>query len=254
MIDFHSHILPNIDDGSKSIEETVQIVKEANKAGFNKIISTSHYIENTYEEEESKRKIWVDELNLILKEKNINIEIELGNEIYITSNIITLVQNKQASTIGKKHILFELPFYDKVIGLENVIYDILEKQFVPIIAHPERYKIVQENPNIVYDWIEKGILLQANFGSIIGQYGNKARKTLQLLLTHNMIHFFGSDVHRENTIYLKMPEILKKLAQILDKEKIEELTYINAKKVLDGQEISIDTPEKIKQNIWKKFY
>ena len=253
MIDFHAHILPNLDDGSKNIEETMQILQEAQENGFTKVIATTHYIEGYYEVNEEKRKIWINELNQVLQEKRINVQIELGSEIYITENIIELIKNKKASTIGKKYVLFELPFNHRIIRIENIIYTILENGFIPIIAHPERYEIVNKNPNIVYEWIALGVLLQANFGSIIGQYGNESKRTAKTLLEHNMIHFLGTDVHRARDIYLKMPVIMKNLSKILTKEKIEEVTNGNAKKVLLNEVIDIDMPVKVEQNKWKKY-
>ena len=99
MIDFHSHILPNIDDGSKSVEETFNLIKEAETAGFDTIISTSHYMEGYYEVENKERRIWIDALNQKLKEQNINVQLYLGNEIYITENIINLLENDKACFI-----------------------------------------------------------------------------------------------------------------------------------------------------------
>lgn len=247
MIDFHSHILPNIDDGSKDIEETIQILKEAQQNGFTKIIATSHYMEGAYEADEQLRKIWVEKLNLLLKERGLQITIEIGSEIYITKNIVELVKDKKASTIGRKYILFELPMYNKIIELNNIIYTILENGFIPIIAHPERYEIVKSDPNIVYEWIERGVLLQANLGSIIGQYGKESKKLVKKLLEHNMIHFLGSDVHKKDTIYKQTEKVLKKLSKFLDKETIENLTNNNAKLVLENKEIIFSIPEKTKK-------
>lgn len=99
MIDFHTHILPNIDDGSKSIEETFNLIKEAEKAGFKKIISTSHYLEKYYEVDVIERKAWIDTLNKTIKEGNEKIKLYLGNEIYFSDNIIRLLEEGKATTI-----------------------------------------------------------------------------------------------------------------------------------------------------------
>lgn len=94
MIDFHSHILPNIDDGAKSVEETFNLIKEANKAGFTGIISTSHYFEGRYEIEEKERKTWVDAISNNLKNQALDTKLYLGSEIFITNNIVNLIEEK----------------------------------------------------------------------------------------------------------------------------------------------------------------
>ena len=235
MIDFHSHILPGIDDGSKNLEQSIAMVNEAKKVGFTKIISTSHYMENYYECNEKNRKELLEQV-----QKNVNgIELCLGNEIYITNNIIELLQNGQASSInGTKYVLFEFPLITtRPMNDKEVIYRLVENGYIPIIAHPERYPFIQENPDYLFELEEMGALFQANYGSIIGMYGLKAKKTLKILLKNNLISFFGSDVHRPEQVYNKMPKIINKLKKIISNEEFEEFTEINLEKVLKNENI-----------------
>ena len=186
MIDFHSHILPNIDDGSRSIEETFNLIKEAEKAGFETVISTSHYMENYYETDVPEREVWVKAILENLKTKNINTNLYLGNEIYFTDNIIELLEKRKASTINDtSYVLFELPLNTEPMNLYDVVYDMLQYKLVPILAHPERYSFVQKEPDLIYDLIEKGVLMQANYGSIIGQYGEKAQMIVRKFFENN---------------------------------------------------------------------
>ena len=235
MIDFHSHILPGIDDGAKNLEQSIAMVNEAIKVGFTKIISTSHYMENYYECNEKNRKELLEQV-----QKNVNgIELCLGNEIYITNNIIELLQNGQASSInGTKYVLFEFPLINtRPMNDKEVIYRLVENGYIPIIAHPERYPFIQENPDYLYELEEMGALFQANYGSIIGMYGLKAKKTLKILLKNNLISFFGSDAHRPEQVYNKMPKIIKKLKKIISNEEFEEFTEINPERVLKNENI-----------------
>lgn len=235
MIDFHSHILPGIDDGSKNLEQSIAMVNEAKKVGFTKIISTSHYMENYYECNEKNRKELLEQV-----QKNMNgIELCLGNEIYITNNIIELLQNGQASSINwTKYVLFEFPLITtRPMNDKEVIYRLVENGYIPIIAHPERYPFIQENPDYLFELEEMGALFQANYGSIIGMYGLKAKKTLKILLKNNLISFFGSDAHRPEQVYNKMPKIIKKLKKIISNEEFEEFTEINPERVLKNENI-----------------
>lgn len=254
MIDFHTHILPCIDDGAKSMSESIHILKEAKEVGFETIVLTSHYMEGYYEANVKKRIEVFTSIKNMMKENEININIVLGNEIYFRDNISELIKDGHASTIGDtKYILFELPFNIKPINLYDCLYNILQNGFVPILAHPERYSFVQQNPNMINDLIKTGVLIQANFGSFIGQYGKRAQSIVKKLLKNNMIHFLGTDVHRENSIYKKIPYIIDKLNKFIGQEKLEELTNINPKLVLENKTIEIEDVDEIHLSIIEKI-
>ena len=105
MIDFHSHILPNVDDGSKSVEETFELLEEAKNAGFEGVISTSHYMEEYYEVNVAERKVWINALAENLYKKNIDLKLYLGNEIYFTENLINLLETGKATSINNSNYL-----------------------------------------------------------------------------------------------------------------------------------------------------
>lgn len=238
MVDFHSHIIPEIDDGSRSIEETMLLLKEAEKVGFTDIISTSHYIEEEYDFDDKSRKQFLDIIKIGANNMGVNLDIHIGSEVYVSYNIVDLIKECKASTINDtKYILIELPMQDEIPNLKNIIYNLISSGYKPIIAHPERYSYVKRNPNWVLEYIELGVLFQANYASIIGIYGKDAQKTVKFLLKNDMIHFLGSDVHRANTIYPQIPEILQKLNKIIGPEKLEELSTINPQLVLENKSI-----------------
>lgn len=236
MIDFHSHILPNIDDGSTSIGETINLVEEASKVGFTGIISTSHYIQGYYEFDCYERKQLLDIVQN--KIQSDNLELYLGSEIYFSSEIIDLIKDKKASTINNtRYLLFELPMNTKPLFAKELVYELIQNGYRPIIAHPERYSYVQDEINYVRELANLGTLFQANYGSVLGMYGNDAKKTLKKLLKDDLISFLGSDVHRTGQIYSKIPKALKKINKIVSTEKLEKLTTLNAQKVLNDEEI-----------------
>ena len=250
MIDFHTHIIPNIDDGSKSVEETFNLLKEAQEVGFEKIISTSHYLEDYYETENSERKVWIDALNEKAQNQNINVKIYPGNEIYLSENIIDLLETEKASTINNtSYVLFELPMNIIPINLDEMIYEMIRAKLVPILAHPERYSFIQKDINLVYDLIEDGVLMQCNFGSFIGIYGTKAELSAKQMLKNNMVHFLGSDVHRQKSIYPKIPKALSQIKKLVGEEKLKELTQKNPELVLNNKKVEIDEPKKIKHSV-----
>jgi len=123
MIDMHSHILPNIDDGARSIEETLNLMKEAEEAGFEAIISTSHYMEGYYETDTLEREVWIKLIYEKLQQDS-ELKLYLGNEIFLSENIISLLEQGKASTINDtSYVLFEMPLNVEPFNLYNVMYE-----------------------------------------------------------------------------------------------------------------------------------
>ena len=254
MIDFHTHIIPNIDDGSRSIEETFNLIQEAKEAGFEGIVLTSHYIENYYETDVPERDVWVKAISDNLRNKGIETNLYLGNEIYMSDNMMNLLIEGKASTINNSsYVLFEMPLNTEPMNLYDVIYSLQENKLIPVLAHPERYSFIQKEPELAYDLIQKGVLMQANYGSILGQYGEKAEIIVRRFLENNMIHFLGSDVHRQNSIYKRIPYALEKIKDIIGETKLEELTTINPKLALENKRIDIEEPEEFSLTLKEKL-
>lgn len=255
MIDFHNHILPGIDDGAKTIEDTFALLKEAKEAGFTKIIFTPHYKEEFYEVEVPEKIALFNEIKAQFARIEPEMELYLANEIYMSGdNIIEYLEQAKASTINNtRYVLFELPMNSKPLNLFDMVYEIQRAKLIPVLAHPERYSFVQNNPDLIYDLIERGILMQQNYASILGRYGKKAQVIAKKMLQANAVHFLGSDVHMVNTIYKNMQKSIEKIKDIIGEEKFEELSKINPTKVLKNQKIDISMPGKIKLNIVEKM-
>lgn len=235
MIDIHSHLIPNVDDGAKSPEETIELIKEAREAGITDIILTPHYIINSYEQNAETLILLKDKLQQIINSENIKVNLHIGMEVYITDNLVEILkQNKILTLAGSKYLLMELPLNTNVQYLDMVIFKLIENNIIPIIAHPERYKFVQEDPSKVRELIESGCLIQSNIGSILGIYGKKAKKTIKYLLKNDLINFIATDTHRKNTIYPLFEKGIKKIEKITGKEKAEELTNLNVQKILNN--------------------
>lgn len=251
MIDFHSHVIFDVDDGARTIEDSIEMLLEAEKAGYTEIIATPHYIEGYYEVSKHKISEKIQLLNKILNKSNIRLKIHQANEIYITDSIVQLVNGGLASTLNdSRYVLFETPMTTEPLNLSQIVYQILENEKIPIMAHPERYEFIQKDPNKVYNLIQEGVLFQSNMGSLIGMYGKEAKKTVIQLLKNNMIHFMGADAHRPNSIYKQIGRALAELEKIVPNDKMVKITYENAKKVLNNEEIEIEEPTKIKRRFF----
>ena len=193
MIDFHTHILPNLDDGARTIEEAHHLLKEAQIAGFNGVVYTPHYIEDYYETSVKEREVWVDTFSKKFKDIK-NVKTYLGSEILLSRNTMKLLETAQASTINNtSYVLFELPMEEEPFDLYDNIYKMRKNKVVPILAHPERYPYVQKEPDIVYELVEKGVYIQSDYGSIIGENGNRAKMIMEKMLECNLVHFLTKE-------------------------------------------------------------
>lgn len=239
MIDIHSHILNNVDDGSDSLEDTLNILRKAEKAGFSDIILTPHYIENYYDNTKDFINKKINELKQSLYREEIIVNLHQGNEIMLTDNTPKLLQEwKIVSLANSRYVLFELPFSNRMLNFENIIFELKEIGAIPVLAHPERYLYIQENPNELLEMLNLGILLQSNYGSFMGLYGKKAKTTAELLLKNKLIHFLGSDTHKQGTIYENIDKIIKDLVHISGNSKyIRKITTINPQNILNDFEI-----------------
>ena len=194
-VDIHSHILYGIDDGSKSLEESIEIIKQHIEMGFKDIILTPHYIENSkYETKNKEKKKLLETLKKKLKKQNIKINLYLGNEVFV-NNTLEIDKEKIEKLNNSKYLLIEFPMGEKPKNINNIIYELKIQGIIPVIAHPERYTFVQEHPNIVDEWVEEGALLQSNYGSIVGVYGESAKKAVKKLLKKNIIANLATDIH-----------------------------------------------------------
>ena len=157
----------------------------------------------------------------------------------LTDNTPKLLQEwKIASLANSRYVLFELPFSNRMLNFENIIFELKEIGAIPVLAHPERYLYIQENPDELLEMLNLGILLQSNYGSFMGLYGKKAKTTAELLLKNKLIHFLGSDTHKQGTIYENIDKIIKDLVHISGNSKyIRKITTINPQNILNDFEI-----------------
>lgn len=240
MKDLHTHLLYGIDDGSSSIEESIMLLKEMQLNGIDEIMLTPHYIENSkYNCNNFQKKELFAKLEERIKQEQINIKIHLGNEVFITDNFIQLLEEGEIYPLnGSKYLLFEFPLGPTYNNTSEIISKLISKGYTPVLAHPERYHVFQDHPELAEEYLRMGIHFQGNFTSLFGRYGKGAEKTLKTLLKNKQITFIGSDVHHHVDFNKKKVE--KKLLRITkDKQYVENLLVNNFNKVINNEEIGI---------------
>ena len=248
MIDIHCHILPNVDDGSESLEESIEMAKIAESEGITKIVNTSHCHFDFKYKKGNELKLELEKFNQVLKEENINIEVLLGNELYYTSDLIERFDELDFFSMNNsKYILMEFSPINFPKNIEDVIYEIKIRGYIPIIAHAERYKQVQEDVNIVLDCIKEGALIQVNASSILGKNGEKAEDTSKKLLDNNMVHFVATDAHSSNRRRPLIKDSYNYILKNYGKEVAEKLFIENPTSVIENRDISILNPTKYEE-------
>ncbi len=235
MRDIHSHILYGIDDGARTLSESIKILDNLYRKGVTDIILTPHYIKSSKYNVNNREKF---DLFLKLKTAYKKINLYLGNEVYVDEDLVDLLKKGEVATLNNSnYLLMELPMNSKIKDLDSIIYDLMRNGIIPIIAHPERYTYVQEDISYIDSLIDMGVLFQGNYESLFGKYGKKSEKTLKKLLKKNYISFLGSDVHRENHID-HTEEVYSKLYKIYkDRKKVKDLIDTNILKVINNEEI-----------------
>lgn len=233
MIDIHSHIIPNVDDGAQTALETFIMLKQAEKAGFTDIIATPHYMEQSIEQDKNDILQKIDEINEAATQQGIKVKLHAGEEIYAMPNLVEVIKNNKIISVkNSNYILIEFAMHDKPKFLENVIFETCNYGYIPIIAHPERYDYVKKDISLVGIWQNMGALIQCNYGSLIGKYGSSAKKIVNKLLKSKQVDFMGTDCHKPGSIYDEMEDSIKKLKKVVDDNYFELITTTNAKKIL----------------------
>lgn len=248
MIDIHCHILPNVDDGSESLEESIAMAKIAESEGITKIVNTSHCHFDFKYKKGNELKLELEKFNQVLKEENINIEVLLGNELYYTSDLIERFNELDFFSMNNsKYILMEFSPINFPKNIEDVIYEIKIRGYIPIIAHAERYKQVQEDVNIMLDCIKEGALIQVNASSILGKNGENVEDTSKKLLDNNMVHFVATDAHSSNRRRPLIKDSYNYILKNYGKEVSEKLFIENPTAVIENRDISILNPTKYEE-------
>lgn len=212
--DWHSHILPGVDDGIRTMEESLATLDAYEQQGVRKVWLTPHIMEDCPNTTDRLRQRFEE----LKQEYKGNIELSLASENMLDSLFEERLAKRDLLPIGEKenHLLVETSYMNPPYGMDEMVEGILSAGLTPILAHPERYRYMEQDD--YFKWKERGMLFQCNYISLIGGYGETARKKLEWLLKNNMIDFTGSDMHRKivfDNIIEKKPKSSDALAKLV---------------------------------------
>ena len=192
MIDLHCHILPGLDDGSDSFEESLVMAAMAADQGIHDLVATPHCIIGGARDVT----IGVAMLQELLTEEGVPVRIYPGMEVFGTYDTARLLQEKKLLTLnGSRYPLVEFDFYTDGEEETDILQSIIDAGFIPLVAHPERYDYICRNPSLVNRWKQMGCLFQVNRGSLLGRYGHSPQHMAMELVHRGFATVVATDAH-----------------------------------------------------------
>lgn len=214
-VDIHNHLLPGIDDGSKSVEQSLDLISNLNELGFSKFICTPHIMEGVHPNTKETINNAHAQLSIALKETGSQVEVFAAAEHMIDGGLATLVSNDNLCVMPGGYVLIEMSYLSESRALLQTIFDIQSLGYKPILAHPERYGYYHMNFDMFKQIKNAGCLLQLNLLSISRYYGTEVKSTAMTLIKSGMYDFVGTDIHHERH--------LKALQEIVAKYPVQDL-------------------------------
>lgn len=197
----HSHLIPQIDDGAKSIDESISLIRALKQVGFQKIITTPHIMSEHYPNTPEKIYVAFEKLKNELVKVDLEIEIEVAAEYFVDEHFFKLIEsNSKLMTFGKNQILIEFSTFSKPNNIHELIFQLNARGYSPILAHPERYLYFAND----FDFFKKiktmGCDFQVNILSLSNYYGNAQKELGMKLLKEGLVDYLGTDIHRTNQV------------------------------------------------------
>ncbi len=200
-VDMHNHILPGIDDGAKTVEESLDMLYAFQEIGINQVITTPHVYKELYPNTtDTIREAHLTLLESLAGMQDLNIKLDFAAEHMVDDHLEQLLQSAEFLPLGKAYILIEMPFLQASLNMPRIVELCKEQNVFPILAHPERYRYMHKNRGAYARYREMGLFFQVNLLSITGYYGKSIQQTAMELIQSGKVEFLGSDAHRVEEI------------------------------------------------------
>src|SRR5216684_716312 len=236
MIDTHLHILPGVDDGPETMQESLELARVLVQEGIHTAIATPHYNDEFLLRSATEIQERVNQLQQELDRHNIPLRLFAGHEALIKPGLVEDIQAGRLATLnGSRYHLLELWNNSWVPETERVIFELRAAGIVPVIAHPERYRVIQQDVERLYVLVRRGVLTQLTASSLVGQWGKTVRRCAQALLKKNLIHCIASDAHG---LYKRPPSIrsgLRCAVQVLNRISVYQMIETRPASILNNE-------------------
>lgn len=260
MIDLYCHMLPSIDDGPRTMSESLELARSLSQAGYQTIAATPHMIPGTaWMPTVETVRTKVADVNKAVRNLGLDLTILYGMEIAIDPQIPDLLDQGAVLPLGDSAcLLIEPPFHQLPPGWEQVIFDLLAKGHPVLLAHPERCAQLAADPALIEKVIASGAYLQINWGSFLGQFGKEAARSARLLAKHGWVHCIATDSHHlKGPIPRKLQTAMSSLTKLIGQENLRQLTLDNPRRLLQGKplsEIQVSPVNEDKKKPWWRFW
>ncbi|MEX1187860.1 MAG: CpsB/CapC family capsule biosynthesis tyrosine phosphatase [Bacteroidia bacterium] len=198
--DVHSHLIPGIDDGSSSIEDSINLIRGLQELGYKRLITTPHVMSDFYRNTPEMILGGLEDVRNAMKAEGIDMEISAAAEYYCDHDFELKIGKEDLLTFGDKYLLFELSYLNPSDNFDTVSFKLQLEGYKPVLAHPERYPYWYQSFDKYQEIRDKGVLLQVNIASIAGHYGTVAKRIAERLIDNEMVDLLGSDMHKVSHI------------------------------------------------------
>ena len=199
-IDIHSHLLPGIDDGARTFEDTLRLTQALQGFGVSQFITTPHIIQYVWDNTHNQILSNKDTTVLELEKNKITVPFNAAAEYLMDDQFVQLFQSHELLTLKANYVLVEMSYINAPIQLYSILFDLQVAGYIPVLAHPERYLFYHNNFSEYEKLKRAGCLFQLNLLSVVGYYGAEITKIAEQLLQKGMYTYVGSDVHHDNHI------------------------------------------------------
>ena len=240
MIDLHSHILPELDDGAQDFYQALEMARMAVESGVIAMVATPHCADDRTDEVRSMLKL----MRSALRESGIRLQLCSGMEIFGTENTAKLLREGRLLTLNRsRYPLIEFAFHSDGYCETEILAEVLQAGFVPVVAHPERYAYVQHAPELLNRWVKMGCLLQINKGSLLGRFGAAAQELSMELVDRGFAGIVASDAHAVTQRTPWLAEVRSLLKQEFGPDAARYLLVDNPRRIINNEMIQRIEPD-----------
>ncbi len=219
--DLHSHLIPGIDDGSKTMKDSITLIRELWDLGYRKLITTPHIMNDYYKNTPEIILSGLDNLRAELTKQGIKMEIEAAAEYMLDDGFMDKLEAGDLLTFGNKFVLVEMSYIEEPPNLNAMFFELQTNGYQVVLAHPERYNYWHHDFSKYQDLFDRNVYLQMNINSLTGWYSPESKNIAERLIENKLISFLGSDLHNQNYLReLKKSRYMPALAEIIGSEKI----------------------------------
>lgn len=254
MLDLHCHILPGIDDGAHTLDDSIAMAEKAISQGITHLMCTPHHNNGKYSNPANQVIEQVARLQQELDQRNLKLTLLEGQEVRITGTLLEDIAKGEIlfTDLDDTYILIEFPTGEVPAYTEQLFFQLLSQGHTPVIVHPERNAVFRKDPNELIPFLEMGVLTQLTAPSIVGIFGKDIQKTAKQMLKHNMLYMVASDAHnlRQRSFYMK--EAYEEIRKECGQSKVDEMLQMS-KDLVNGDAVKKPQFREVKERRFKFF-